>query len=169
MNEMELQQAFDRVRCGDREAFVQIYRELSRPVYTVVLRILRQREAAEDVMQELFLRLYADPPGKEIKNLRAWIFRVAHNLAIDALRSRRITTEDIPEKADEEEIRRIDLRMDIARAMSRLSLIQRQIVSLHVYGELTFAQIAPIVGLSPAATFRAWRQALKRLREELGE
>lgn len=170
MTENELQKAFVQIRNGDREMFVQVYREMSKPVYTVALRIVRCRETAEDVTQEIFVRLYDSPPDASVNNLRAWIFRMARNLAIDSLRKQHITqSEDsLAEYAGEDEVRKTDTRLDVERAMSHLPQTEREIVSLHIHGELSFAEVARIMGLSLPATYRTYRRALNRLREELG-
>lgn len=170
MNEIELQEAFSQIRKGDREAFVRVYRDLSAPVYTVALRIVRCRESAEDVTQDIFVRLFVSPPDPSVRNLRAWIFRMARNLAIDAVRKQQPAQWD--EQSDvwdgEDEIRQADTRLDVERAMSRLPQREREIVALHIYGGLAFGEIARIVALSLPATYRAYRRALTRLREELG-
>ena len=170
MNEYELQKAFSLVRQGDREAFSDIYRELSKPVYTVALRIVRRRECAEDIAQNVFVKLFLSPPDISVKNLRAWIFRMTHNLAIDTLRTEHVAqTDEMPEDrlTDYDEARHTDWRIDMEQAMAKLSQTEREIVTLHVNGELGFAEIADIEKMSLPATYRAYRRALKRLRESL--
>ena len=171
MRENELQTAFSQIRQGDREAFGAVYRELSKPVFTVILRIVRQRESAEDVTQDVFVKLFVSPPDASVHNLRAWIFRMARNLAIDALRKQHITqSEDLPEDwaGESDEVKQTDTRMDIEQAMSHLPQSEREIVALHIHGELGFAEIARMEEMSVAAVYRAYRRALERLREELG-
>ena len=171
MTENELQAAFAQVRCGDREAFSEIYRGFSKSVYTVSLRMLRHRESAEDVTQDVFVKLFVSPPDASVKNLRAWIFRMARNLAIDVLRTQHTMQSDEllnEERAGHDEVGQADMRMDIEQAMSRLPLTEREIVTLHINGGLGFAEIADIEGMSLPATYRAYRRALGRLRENLG-
>lgn len=170
MHDTELRRCLERVRGGDREAFSEIYRDLSGPVYTVIWRIVCHRELAEDLTQDLFVKLFCSPPEPSVKSPRAWIFRMARNLAIDALRTRH--TSQSEELLDgipaENETARSDLQMDVAQAMSRLSQTEREIVALRIWGELGFAEIARTVGLSLSAVWRVWHRALNRLREELG-
>ena len=170
MNEHELQVAFADIRAGDKEAFSRVYRDLSKPIYTVALRLLGQREAAEDVTQEIFLKLYQSPPEASVKHLRAWIFRMTHNLAIDMMRKQTppAVTEDICGEVDHA-LGEVTLRLDAARAMSRLPQREREIVALRIHGELSFAEIARTVGDSLPSTYRAYRRALEKLREELRE
>ena len=170
MTEIELQKALAEVREGNREAFVGIYRDLSKPIYTVILRIVRHRELAEDVTQDLFVKLFVAPPDASVKSPRAWIFRMARNLAIDAIRTQHIAQSDevLVEQAACDEVGQTNTRLDVEKAMSRLPQTEREIVALYIHGGMSFAEIAEVESLSPAATWRAYRRALKRLRKELG-
>ena len=89
MTEHQLSSLFSALRTGDREAFRALYEALSPPVYTVLLRLVGDRQSAEDLLQETFLRLYRQPPGPEVARPRAWVFQVARNLAVDHLRAHR--------------------------------------------------------------------------------
>jgi RNA polymerase sigma-70 factor (ECF subfamily) len=55
-------------------------------MYTIVLRITQDKKLSEDILQEVFIILYQSPPKPPIKNPRAYIFQIAHNLAIDNVR-----------------------------------------------------------------------------------
>lgn len=66
------------------------------PVFTVICRIMADRDAAEDIMQELFVKLYCAPPPSDVQNLRAWIFKMARNLAIDGVRKSKF--HELPEE-----------------------------------------------------------------------
>ncbi len=79
MTEHQLSSSFSALRNGDREAFHTLYEALSPPVYTVLLRLVGDRQSAEDLLQETFLRLYRQPPGPEVTHPRAWVFQVARN------------------------------------------------------------------------------------------
>lgn len=167
MNETELLELLERVRGKDKAAFVALYGEMKRPIYTVVLRIVQNKECAEDVTHDLFLQLFVEPPDSSVKNPRAWIFRTARNLAIDALRKK--GGEELQEESavtnDADEA--ISLQLDIKTAFGRLSSVERQIVSLHANGGLGFAEIGKIVGLSLPATYRRYQKAVKTLRDFL--
>lgn len=158
MEKNELGKCLTRLRDGDTGAFTEIYASLKKPVYTIVYRIVLSREDAEDITQEVFLKLFSSPPDSSVRNPRAWIFRIAHNLAIDALRTRHTATpeEDVP-PADETDCERIALRLDLDAAMSKLSPQEREIVMLHTVGGLGYAEIAGITGLSLPATYRCYR------------
>src|SRR5580693_4500528 len=70
-----------------RQRVTKAFELLRDPVYRYLFRVLENSEEAEDLTQEVFLRLYAHlHKGHTVANIRAWVFRVAHNLAIDRQR-----------------------------------------------------------------------------------
>jgi RNA polymerase sigma-70 factor (ECF subfamily) len=85
---------------GDDRAYVALYERFDKNVLTYLRTILREHpDAADDLFQECFVRLFrerdrrarSDGDYSPVKNVRGWIFRVAHNLAISHLRSMRQT------------------------------------------------------------------------------
>lgn len=168
MFEMNLKEYFSRVRNGDKEAFAQIYNELEKPVFTIASRIVQSKEIAEDVTQDVFVKLFVSPPDPSVKNPRAWIFQMTRNLAINALKKKQSIDIDDVELVADDQIGSIVMRMDIESAISRLPRIEREILSLRVNAQLHFNEISHIVGLSVPATYRKYRKSIKILRELLG-
>ena len=167
MAEINLQALFCRIANGDREAFSCVYQELKRPVYTICYRITGSKESAEDITHDVFVKLFTSPPDPSVQNIRAWIFRMARNLAIDALRKNvHIADQDGDGFADDE-YPHIHLRMDLESALRKLPCDEREILTLHLNAELGFKDIAGIVGLSLPATYRKYRKALKHMQQEL--
>ena len=168
MDKIDMKERFDQVRMGDKEAFADIYHFMKTPVYTVIYRIVCTRESTEDIMQDLFLKLYTSPPTSSVKNIRSWIFRMAYNLALDALRKKSHSElqSDYPSFSlpIEEEV---GLRCDLERALYQLSAEEREIVTLHLSAELSFQEIARIMGMSLPAVYRRYKKALKILRKIL--
>ena len=164
MLDNDLKEYFSRVRDGDREAFAQIYEELKRPVFTIACRIVQSKEIAEDVTQDVFVKLFLSPPDSSVKNPRAWIFRMARNSAIDALRKKQSTVIEDTELAADDEISALSMRMDIESAIRKLPYEEREILSLRINAELNFNEISRIVGLSLPATYRKYRKAIKTLK-----
>jgi len=74
---------------GDREAFAELYDRHARPVYGYALRILGDRTAAEDAVQETFLALFRGRSFDSSRSFTAWLLTLARHAAIDALRRRR--------------------------------------------------------------------------------
>ena len=95
MKQTDLYALLRDMRAGNPAAFPAVYDMLAKPLYIIAYRITQSKEQAEDLTQELFLKLYLSPPDETVKNPRAWIFRMMHNLAIDMTRSRQ--PEELPE------------------------------------------------------------------------
>lgn len=162
MDRFDLTECLTLLQLGDKGAFIKLYEEYKKPVFTVIYRIIAEREAAEDITQEFFIKLYENPPRSGIHNPRAWLFSIARNMAIDYLRRRKkneALSADISVEND------IALIMDAERAIALLPQIEREIVSLHLNCELTFAEIGKIIGLSLPSVYRRYRKALKSLRD----
>lgn len=166
MNNDQLRRELEALRRGDRDAFVRVYHALSTPLFTILARVTRDRALAEDLLQELFLKLYQSPPGPEVKKPRAYLFQWARNLAVDAVRRR-------PDCAALEEADRLAReeaplgRLDLEEAMAALSLEERQLVALHLNGGLKFREIAPMVGAPLGTVLWRYRKAIGKLREQL--
>jgi RNA polymerase sigma-70 factor (ECF subfamily) len=127
--------------------------------------------AADDVVQEAFVQLarQATVPQEPA----AWLFRVVRNGAISAQRSaarrRRHETTAAADRSDWFESRpesRVDATSAVA-ALNELYEEQREVVVAHLWGGLTFEQIAELVGTSSSTAHRRYEQGLKTLRERL--
>ena len=163
MDKTQQNQLFTQVQRGDKEAFTQLYHDLKQPVFTIIYRIVQNRTTAEDLTQDLFVKLFVSPPDTTVKNPRAWIFQAAHNLAIDTLRKTQPENIDDVTLASEERINAIVIKTDLERAIATLSRAEREILSLRANGGLGFSDIARITGQSLSATYRYYRKSLKTL------
>ncbi len=165
MNNEELQKKLVALCNGDKTAVEEIYKHLKRPMYTIILSITQDKASSEDILQEVFVKLYQSPPKPPIKNPRAYIFQMARNLAIDSVKKR-------PQYADLESVENLvylpaddfSMKMDIDQAMRNLPLQECQIVSFHVNGELKFREIADMMDIPLGTVFWKYQKAIKRLR-----
>ncbi len=156
---------FAKVQQGDQEAFGQLYEQLSRPVFTICWRILQSKEAAEDVTHDVFVKLYTAAPETKVRNVRAWVFQIAHNMAVDALRRNARPPEAVEIAPDVYE--NIHRRMDLEAAFGGLEPQERAVVTLHLNAGLTFEEVGRIVGLSLPAVYRRYKKALDKLKKSL--
>ncbi len=163
MQKTDLTEHFSKLRNGDKSAFTQIYHELKRPVYAIALRIVQSKETAEDITQEVFVRLYKAPPAASVRNQRAWCFQMTRNLAIDVLKKQHGMQSPDPQDVCAP-IGDIELRMDLERAISHLPCEEREILALHLNGGLHFKEIAKIVGLTMPSVYRRYQKSLRSLR-----
>ena len=128
-----------------------------------MVRLTGDRLLSEDLLQEVFLRIYRQPP--EAEKPRAYVFRMARNLAIDALRQKQ------PCDPLEEHTLQTDpdptLKLDLERAFARLTVQQRQLVALHLSAGLTFREVAAIVERPLGTVLWQYRKAVEKLRDYL--
>ena len=165
MNSAELHKLFSSVREGDKESFALIYNDMKKPVFTVAYRILNSRELAEDVTHDVFVKLFVSPPDISVTNPRAWVFTCTRNMAIDILRKTQCRDLDEVTSEAKDDFSDLETRIDVESAISKLSLEEREIVTLHVNAGLTLSETAKITGLSLPAVYRRYSKALKILRK----
>src|SRR5713226_7875052 len=123
----------------------------------------------EDVVQDAFLKLIRlEPPPREPV---PWLYRVVRNGAIDAAKTanRRKQRETRVARADrwfvEPAIDGLDAATAVA-ALQKLPLEQREIIAAHLWGGLTFEQIAQVAGCSASSAFRRFQVGIDALRAE---
>jgi RNA polymerase sigma-70 factor (ECF subfamily) len=154
----------------------RLFEALRDPVFRQALRILRSPAEAEDVTQEVFLRLYGEMRAeRKVENPKAWLFRVAHNLAIDRLRSRRHTQswdesddsetwESVADPAPpaEERLAEVEKQEKVRALLSGLSPQQRRCMELRAEG-LRYREIAEVLGVRITTVQTNLARAVKKL------
>ena len=114
----------------------------------------------------MFLRLWQSPPAEDVRSPRAWLFRVAHNLALDALR--RPGAGELPEQLSVQDFAEgVHARLDVEAALASLSPRDREIVTLHLGAGLRFREIAAILELPLGTVLWRHSRAISALREKL--
>lgn len=161
------------IDADDAEAFAQIVRRHTSLVYYTCLRVLGDRERAEDAAQETFQRLMRQPE-KVSYSLSAWLHRVATRHSIDVLRSD--TARRRRERAYQDRLERrrkpaepwSDVSAQIDEALARLSDTERAILVEHFMRGRTQAELAREAGVSKATMCRRMETALAALRKRMG-
>jgi RNA polymerase sigma-70 factor (ECF subfamily) len=103
---MELNEAklVKRIKKGDQQAFVEIVNQYKDKLYNVAYRMLSNRQEAEDVVQETFLRMYSNiRQYDDSYRLSTWIYRITTNLCIDRLRKKKVAIDSLDEEFTEQE------------------------------------------------------------------
>ena len=167
MDNQKLTELFTSIRAGNTEAFTEFYEAYKKPVFTVLWRIVASKEMAEDLTQDLFIKLFENPPAPSVKNLRAYVFKMARNLALNALRTKQHAEVEIDQNHTARDLSGIDLRLDLNAAISLLGDYERQVLALHLNADLTFFEISKIMDQSLPSTYRTYKRALKMLRNTL--
>jgi RNA polymerase sigma factor (sigma-70 family) len=128
-------------------------------------------DAPEDVVQDAFLKLVAS--HQKPRDVVAWLYRVVRNAAIDAgkMARRRTTREQTVARSVrwfvEPEVDGLDATVVVA-GLQHLPAEQRETIVAHLWGGLTFDQIAAVAGCSASTAFRRFSAGIEALRKELG-
>ena len=166
MNNSEIKRKLDAIRGGDNVAFEELYNDLKTPIYTIIYRITWDKSSSEDVMQEVFLKLYQSPLEPHIKNFRAYIFQIGRNLAIDSTRKQHpdISLDEIAETVHLP-LDDYSIRMDIEDALKTLPAQECQIVTIHIIGELKFREISEIMKIPLGTVYERYKKAINNLKK----
>jgi RNA polymerase sigma-70 factor, ECF subfamily len=130
---------------------------------------------ARDLLQELFIRLGQRPPPAQVENERAYVWRMAHNLAVDALR-RQGTRRQAIDGAAAEAPRLFEAEADpdaaefsrqVEAALADLPTEQRSVAQMKLWEGLTFEEIAAAQGIPLNTAASRFRYALDKLRTRL--
>jgi RNA polymerase sigma-70 factor (ECF subfamily) len=164
----------ERAHAGDDISFeVLFYRHYDR-VYGLLFRLLGNRGEAEDVTQEVFLKLYYQrfPPDRE-HNVGAWLYRVATNMGHNALRRRmrrwQRNTHLLPDNTDREEspaeaMARQETQERVRAALARLSPREAQLLLLRQMG-LSYRELAGACEVAPGSVGTLLRRAATAFRQ----
>lgn len=172
----ELAALLIRVGEGDRAALSDVYRRTSAKLFGICLRICGERQAAEDVLQEVYLTVWKRAGGYEPGRASpiTWLATIARNRAIDWRRAQGVRQtspiEDAPPVADERP--RADEAMLAAETGNRLHFCLDQIeeraraaIRTAFFDGVTYAELAERQGV-PLGTMKSWvRRGLMRLKE----
>lgn len=164
-----------RAAAGDAAAFRGLVERHIQAVVAIARRILGDEAEAEDVAQEVMLRMWNTGGSLDISEhgLKPWLRRVTTNLAIDRFRSRRRmhVTDDVPEVADEASQERQLVEDDLAgrveAALSRLPERQRVALTLFHFEGLSQLDVAKALGVSDEAVESLLSRARRALRTAL--
>ncbi|MGB7282639.1 MAG: sigma-70 family RNA polymerase sigma factor [Candidatus Acidiferrum sp.] len=178
------------VKAGDEQSFELLLQRYRRPLVNFLYRMVRAREEAEDLAQEVFLRVYrARKDYVPSAKFTTWLFRIATNLALNSVRDNRhqrmevsldapLTVDaedgdekvlDIAEKNPNIEQHLVEeaRKKMIRHAIDKLPEKQRAAVLLHKYQELDYGDIARILECSESALKSLLFRAYETLRVEL--
>ncbi|HTM89149.1 MAG TPA: sigma-70 family RNA polymerase sigma factor [Terriglobales bacterium] len=176
-----------RVRAGDEPAFAFLVQKYRRPMMSFMYRMVRNQAAAEDLAQEVFLRVYR---SRETYTANAkfttWLYRIATNLAVNHARDTRHERPEVSTSLDEadaetglmpdvpdgtpnveENILRGERLAAIRGHVQALPERQRMAVIMHKYQGMDYRQIAEVLHLSESATKSLLFRAYESLREKL--
>lgn len=160
---------------GDREALKSLYESTSAKLFGICLRISQDREVAEDILQEVYIKVWRRAGRFDATKASpmTWLATIARNSAIDAIRRRRPEqgddadlagfADDRPLPDREAESRQIGVRIE--ECLDQLDRRQRDCVRHAYLDGLSYSQVATRTG-TPLGTIKGWmNRALRALRE----
>jgi RNA polymerase sigma-70 factor (ECF subfamily) len=178
-----------RVKAGDQSSFEYLVHKYRRPMVSFMYRMAHNAAAAEDLAQEVFLRVYRSRETYEPSaKFSTWLYRIATNLAVNHARDTRHerpevqvsldepdeesgTTLELPDaslNAEQQMVRRERL-LAIRKKIEALPEQQRLAVIMHKYQQMDYKQIADVLKKSESATKSLLFRAYETLREQLKE
>lgn len=168
-----LEDAVERARAGDGDAFDAIYRALSGPIHSYLITQVRRREDAEDLTGQVFLEAMRGVRAftGDASAFKGWLFRIAHNRAVDLGRrlARRPESpleeaEAIPEPlATEERALATVAKERLWRAVEHLPEQQRRVLTLRLGAGLSASEIGHVLGKRTGTVKAIQHRALRSL------
>lgn len=184
------EELLDRFREGNSRAFEELMRRHRTPLFNFILRSVRQRETAEEILQDAWIRIIQGAAEfQRAAKFSTWAYTVARNLCIDHARKAALrkhpsldqssrnsedgptlgeTVQDKRPHADREAIGK-ELQVRLTDAIAALPADQREVFLLREYSDLPFKEIATIVGAPENTVKSRMRYALERLQDALAE
>lgn len=165
----------DRLRAGDGDAFDEVYAAFNTRLFTFLVRLSRRREVAEDLVEEVWMRLVRHASRLQPDTrLGPWLFTVARNLHVSYVRSRALedtataglmslwpVSLERPSPFEETAVNELERRLE--RALANLPVAAREVLLLVGVAGLEPSDAADVCGITPEAL----RQRLHRARAAL--
>lgn len=160
---------------GDRTAFARLYRHTAPRLFSVILRIVREESAAEEALQDVFVRLWQKAASYDPQKARVttWLNTIARNRALDELRGRRgemvsgmelTLFEDEVSPGPAQDAHRAGMARELTRCLEELEGDQRRSVLMAFYEGMTHSELAAAME-KPLGTIKSWvRRALMELK-----
>jgi RNA polymerase sigma-70 factor, ECF subfamily len=175
MNELELQQAFEKAQKLDREAFGRIYDHFSEKLYRFIFFRVGHKELAEDILADTFVKAWTKiEQVSSSKAFTSWIYQIAKNNIIDYYRVKKITVdleevveflEDASSPIDDANL--MIEQLVVVELIKALPPDQQQILQYKFFEDLENIEIAQIMGKSEGSIRVIQHRAINKLKELL--
>lgn len=155
--EVEDRDLVAKARRGDVDAYNQLVSRWEKRVFNYILRLVRNREDALDLSQDVFLKAYQNLAKlDDLGRFGPWLFRIAHNESYSLLRKNRPEGEELADVAPPPGPRMLPVETSLAvsAALDRLTPEQKEAVVLKVYEGFKFEEMAEILGC-PVSTIKS--------------
>ena len=160
------------IASGSKEALAQLYAETKSAVYGFALSILKNSHDAEDIMQEAYIRIYANAHSYKTQGKPlAWILTIVRNLALMKKKKKKRVTTLPPEDWEIPDVTHgpDDTKLLVSALLNRLTDQERQIVILHSLTALKHREIAALLDLPLPTVLSKYHRALEKLKKSMKE
>lgn len=174
----------NRARAGDVSAQAELFERHRQALFFLALQLMGNRDDAMDVAQEAMLRFFKTLHRFDCRRpVRPWLFQIVRNRVVDLYRRKRVRRHESLDATDpegqalielvdmtvdpERDAARSELRVRILQALSELSSIQREILVLRDYQDLSYSEIAETLDIPIGTVMSRLHGARKRLRQVL--
>lgn len=175
-------QTLDQLINGNTQAFFRVVNAFESPLFGFLLQWVNDRHQAQDILQEVFLRLHRSTQAGSITrktNLRAYLFTIARNCVIDHYRSdeshqRKLTAYASSPTRDEspnphDTLATRELAQLAQTCLQQLPLDQREVITLQVHSGLKLREIAEVLGIPLGTVKSRIRMGLNKLHQQLNQ
>ena len=167
-----------RYLAGQDRAFDKLFKRYERPLFSFILRFVRDREGAEDLFQQTWMKVIkALPQYEERGSFSSWLFGIANNCCVDHARKKaRSKVDDLtssegmdrlpnPNPNPEDTVIKKEQKAWLEQAVEQLPQEQKQVVLMRLFGQLPFKEIARVVNCPLNTVLGRMHYALKNLRK----
>ena len=191
MDEQAFSGCMQRMAAGDRDALREVYEAYLKLIFSVCINQLKNKEAAEDVASEFFIRLFQSAGSfRDNGHHKAWIITIAKNMCIDYMRKNGREMAVLDEPDDEDRTREVSMesagaspmfhssdgpgmaeetlnRLTLEKAMELLSPKEKEVIDLKLTAGFTFKEISELLGMPQGTVSWHYNEAIKKLRRYL--
>jgi len=175
-NEDEVDDIVRRAQKGDDQAFEHLFERFGRPLYGTIERIVGDRDGAEELLQDVFLKIYQKLVSFDHRSsFYTWAYRIAVNMSLNHLKSRQSRRETLLEPGQWAEVHSTSvadkdavLIQEAARAaINKVPPRQRAVLVMRIYDGMDYATVAKTLGCSEGAAKANFHHAMQKLRKYL--
>lgn len=184
VTDLQFEECIRQMTDGDKDGLRIIYEEYIGYIYAIVLDVLKNKENAEDVSADFFIKLWTVAASYKPGNgHRAWMVRIARNMSIDFLRKHRREElndqmEDAGDKSDTDNYGQsiyagdtgsrvedeVISDLSLQEALAMLNEKEREVINLKVVADMTFKEIAELLNTPMGTITWRYQSAIKKLR-----
>lgn len=166
-------QSVRKILAGDKQAYIDIINQYKNPLYATILRMTKNPQTAQDLLQEAFIKVYEQLRKYDQKgSFKNWLYKVTVNHCLDQLRKKNLKIEQVDEErlvnetSPEIVFLKKEKSRELERLISGLPEDERLILLLRYANDLSYEDICKTLGVSLADVRNKLHRAKKKLRNQ---